>query len=105
MKKRKRKEPCMFRYPELLDGLCKSHKHDFKREQIPGYEKWSSDFMDRTGAESEELDLSMIRDFVTSFKTFDMMIGSDHTVFNDNDLSALNQMTMYSVSSETLLGL
>jgi len=89
------------KYPELIDALNNAFDHENKLKCIPGYREWSADFMSRTNASVYDLDLLLLRDYVTAFKTFDMM-NNDHHLFNENDLKICNKMAVCAVVSESV---
>ena len=93
------------RYPELSKGMEKAHSHNYKCDSIPGYSDWIEGWASRckhVASALPHVDLQQTRDYLTSFKTFNMQ--SKCPIMNENDFEICNVLCAYAVSAESILG-
>ena len=79
--------------------------------EIPGFQKWALDFASRFEVAEESIDLQNVRDYVTSFLTFDLdgVSADEHKAvaslpFDDEDLWSSSKMLSYVITAEKILG-
>lgn len=91
-------------YPEMFDGIVNAHSHAYKCSSIPGYDEWVESWAARCkdiASSLPNVDLQQTRDYLTSFKTFDMMPSCP--IMTESDYQLTNVLCTYAVSAESIL--